>query len=350
MSSRKAGVGFIFVTLFLDILGIGLVIPILPGLVKSFAATELSNGGGGLFTMFSSGSTPEELASTWFGLLLASYAAMQFIFSPVLGSLSDQYGRRPVLLASNLGQGLDYLLVAMAPSLGWLFLGRVLSGVTGASVGTATAYIADVTPKEKRSASFALVGIAFSLGFVVGPLLGGVLGHLMLRLPFFVAAALCLLNALWGFFVLPESLAPENRRPFTWGSANPFGTLATLTRYPIVVAMSVTFFLLNLAQRALQATWVLSTAHRYHWNELDAGISLAIVGLGAALVQGGLVRRVVPLVGERRAVVAGMVLGIVNFVGFGLAPTGLWTYCLIPLGSLAGITAPALQSLVSQAV
>jgi DHA1 family tetracycline resistance protein-like MFS transporter len=350
-SARKAGIGFIFVTLFLDILGIGLLIPIVPQLVKDFAERALSGEGDALMQAFSTpGEVPEEVASRWYGWLIASYAAMQFLFSPVIGGLSDRFGRRPVLLASNVCQGLDYLLMAFAPSLAWLFVGRLVAGLTGASIGTATAYIADVTAPEKRAQSFGLVGIAFGLGFIVGPLLGGVLGSVAVRLPFFVAAGLTMANAAWGFFVLPESLATSLRRPFSWSRANPFGTLAGLGRYPIVLAMTATAFLFNLGQRALESTWVLSTAHRYGWTARDAGVSLAIVGVAAALVQGGLVRRVVPALGERRAFLFAGLVGIATFVGYGLSPSGLITYCLIPFGALGGIAGPAVQAMLSRAV
>lgn len=348
---RKASIGFIFVTLFLDILGIGVLVPIVPGLVKSFAERALAGGGDVLMqAALHDTATPEEFASKWYGWLIAAYAAMQFVFSPLIGSLSDRYGRRKVLLASNLGQGLSYVLMGLAPSLAWLFLGRVISGVTGASIGTATAYIADVTPPEKRAQSFGFVGIAFGLGFIFGPLLGGVLGGYMLRLPFYVAAALTIANAAWGVFVLPESLKEEDRRPFAWSRANPFGTLKALGRYPIVLAMTATAFLFALGQRALESTWVLATAHRYGWDAKDAGISLAAVGVGAAIVQGGLVRRVVPRLGERRAFVFAGMVSALAFVGYGLSPTGFVAYCIIPFGALGGIAGPAIQSMLSRAV
>lgn len=348
---RKASIGFIFVTLFLDILGIGLLIPIVPQLVTSFAARALSGEGDLLIEAFPhEGATPSELAAKWYGWLIASYAAMQFFFSPIIGSLSDRYGRRKVLLASNFCQGIDYVLMGLAPSLSWLFLGRIIAGLTGASIGTATAYIADVTPPEKRAQSFGLVGIAFGLGFIFGPLMGGLLGGWVLRAPFFAAAALTLTNAAWGFFVLPESLALEHRRAFSWKRANPFGSLSTLGRYPIVWAMTATAFLFNLGQRALESTWVLSTAHRYGWDAKDAGISLALVGVGAAVVQGGLVRKVVPAIGERRTFLVAGLIGVVTFTAYGLAPSGLVTYCIIPFGALAGMAAPAVQSMLSGAV
>ncbi|MBL8935825.1 MAG: TCR/Tet family MFS transporter [Archangium sp.] len=348
---RKASIGFIFVTLFLDILGIGLLIPIVPKLVKEFATRALGGDGDFLIELLPhDGANAQELASKWYGWLIASYAAMQFIFSPIVGGLSDRYGRRKVLLLSNFGQGLAYVMMALAPSLAWLFVSRLLAGMTGASIGTATAYIADVTPPEKRAQSFGLVGIAFGLGFIFGPLLGGVLGGWILRLPFFVAAGLTLANAAWGFFVLPESLSEENRRPFAWSRANPLGTLSALGRYPLVWAMTATAFLFNLGQRALETTWVLSTEHRYGWDLKDAGISLAAVGVGAAIVQGGVVRRVVPRFGERRVFLFAGTVGLLTFIAYGLAPSGLVTYLIIPFGALAGMSGPAIQALLSRSV
>lgn len=332
MSSPRAGLGFILVTLFLDILGFGLIIPILPNLVRQFV-----------------GGDPGE-AAVYSGWLISAYAVMQFIFSPVIGSLSDRFGRRPVLLAANVGQGLDFVMMGLAPSLGWLFVGRLISGITGASFGTATAYIADVSPPEKRAQNFGLIGIAFGLGFIFGPLLGGVLGHFNLRLPFFVAAGLTLANAAWGLFVLPESLGHEHRRPFSWVQSSSFGTLKALGRYPLVLSLVGAVLLINIAQRGLESTWVLSSLHRYGWDELRSSISLAFVGLTAAIVQGGLVRRIIPVVGERHAFVGAVMVATLTFVGYAFAPTGWAMYCLIPIGAFGGIAGPAGQALMSKSV
>ncbi len=332
MSSRKAGLGFILVTLFLDILRFGLIIPILPNLVKEFVGGNAGE------------------AAVYSGWLISAYAVMQFICSPIVGSLSDRFGRRPVLLASNVGQGLDYILMGFAPSLGWLLVGRLIAGVTGASFGTATAYIADVSPPEKRAQNFGLIGIAFGLGFIFGPLLGGVLGHIDLRLPFFASAALTLANATWGLFVLPESLTPEHRRPFSWARSNPIGTLKALGRYPLVLSLVGSVVLLNIAQRGLESTWVLSSFTRYGWDELASSISLAVVGLSAAIVQGGLVRRIIPALGERKALVVGVLISTIAFVLYAFAPTGWSIYLILPFGALGGISAPAGQSLMSRSV
>ncbi|GMU59372.1 MAG: tetracycline resistance MFS efflux pump [Myxococcaceae bacterium] len=329
---RKAGLGFIVVTLILDVLGIGLLIPILPQLVL-----ELARG-------------QETAAARYVGLLTASYAAMLFLFSPVIGSLSDQVGRRKVLLLSLAGSGLDYLLMAWAPTLPWFFLGRVVSGLTGASLGTAAAYIADVSPPEKRAQNFGLIGMAFGLGFVVGPALGGFLGHYSLRLPFLAAAVLILANLAWGFFVLPESLPPEHRRPFDWRRANPVGTLLALGKYPVVLGLLASAFFFALGQRGMESVWVLYTMHRYHWTVLQTSLSLTVVGLAAALVQGVLVRRLIPALGERRSFILGGTLAGLTFAAYGLATQGWMLYVILCVGALGAISAPAMQGLMSKAV
>jgi MFS transporter, DHA1 family, tetracycline resistance protein len=331
MQNRQPALGFIFVTLVLDILGIGLLIPIVPKLIESFAG-DIS----------SASST-----SAW---LSASFALMNFVFAPILGSLSDKLGRRPVILASLLGSGLDYLLLAFAPNLGWFFLGRIISGITGASFSAATAYIADVSPPEKRAQNFGLIGAAFGLGFILGPLLGGLLSSYGLRVPFFVAAGLTLLNWLYGYFVLPESLKPQNRREFSWARANPIGSLLGLGRYPVVLGLVGSIFLANLAQNALQNTWVFYTGFRYNWNARDVGISLAVVGLTAAVVQGGLVRQIVPKLGERRSIVIGLAISAISFLLYGLASQGWMIYVILVFGSIGGIGGPATQGLISRSV
>lgn len=332
MRARQPALRFIFLTLFLDILGIGLIIPILPKLVESFFSNNVP------------------AAASLFGLLAAIYSLMQFICAPILGSLSDQVGRRPVILISLLGTGLDYLLLALAPSLAWFFVGRVIAGITSANISAATAYIADISPPDKRAANFGIVGAAFGLGFIAGPALGGMLGDHDLRLPFFVASALSLANWLYGFFVLPESLAPENRRRFTWGRSNPIGSLRALGRFPIVQGMSVCAFLLNLSQYSLHATWVLYTSHRYHWTTAQVGASLAVVGLMAAIVQGGLARRLIPLLGEVRSLTIGLMLGALSMFGYCFATQGWMIYVILVIGSLGGIAGPASQGIISRNV
>src|SRR5688572_16786969 len=286
--ARKPAIAFIFVTLVLDILGIGLIIPITPRLVESFQGTGVAD------------------ASKTYGLLVALYSLMQFVGAPILVSLSDKFGRRPVILLSLLGAGLDYFLLAFAPTLGWFFVGRIIAGLTGANFAAATAYMADISPPEKRAANFGLIGAAFGLGFILGPALGGMLGDVGLRVPFIVAGVLTLLNVLYGWFVLPESLAPENRRGFSWGRSNPVGALLHLQKYPMVFGLAGTYFLIYLAHQVLPSTWVLYTSYRYNWTVGQTGLSLAVVGLMAAIVQGGLTRLIVPRIGERKATVIGL--------------------------------------------
>jgi MFS transporter, DHA1 family, tetracycline resistance protein len=332
MNKREPKLGFIFVTLLLDVLGIGLIIPVLPKLIQSFTGNDLQN------------------ATTVYGIMIAVYALMQFLFAPILGSLSDKYGRRPVILISLLGAGLDYLLLAFAPSLAWLFVGRVIAGVTAANITTATAYIVDVSPPEKRAQNFGILGAAFGLGFIIGPALGGLLGNVGLRIPFLVVAGITLLNVLYGYFVLPESLSLENRRAFSWGRANPVGSLTQLGRYPIALALASTIVLTNLAQNALQSTWVYYTGYRFDWGPGDVGISLAVVGLTAGLVQGGLIGRIVPRLGERRSLLVGLAISALSFVLYGLAPFG-WVMYIIPfIGAFGGISLPSAQAIITQNV
>lgn len=332
MQKRQAGLGFIFVTLFLDIMGIGLIVPVLPKLIESFTENNIAT------------------ASTTYGLMVALYALMQFLFAPILGSLSDQYGRRAVILISLIGAGLDYLLLAVAPTLWWLYLGRVIAGVTAANLTAATAYIADVSPPETRAKNFGLVGMAFGLGFILGPVLGGLLGNINLRLPFWVVAAITLLNALYGYFILPESLKPENRRPFSWSRANPIGSLKIIKNYPIVLALAVVILLAGLAQNILHAIWVLYTGYRYGWGPAGVGVSLAIVGLSSALVQGGLIGPIVKKVGEQRAMLIGLSVNAIAFTLYGLASQS-WMFYIIPFfGAFGALAQPSAQAIITKHV
>ncbi len=332
MAARRPALGFIFVVLFLDVLGIGLIVPILPKLIEGFEGGNMT------------------AAARTFGLLASLYSLMQFLFAPLVGALSDRYGRRPVILFSLLGSGLDYLLLAVAPSLAWFFLGRILAGITGASITAATAYIADVTPPEKRAQGFGLIGAAFGLGFIAGPALGGLLGAYGLRIPFFAAAALTLLNWAYGMFVLPESLSPDNRRNVDWRRANPVSSLLALRRYRVVAGLTGTYFLVSLAHQVFPSTWVLYTIHRYQWTVMETGLSLALVGLMTAIVQGGLTRRIIPALGEERAVAIGLAISAASLVAYGIAPQGWMIYAIILVGSLGGIGGPAVQSLISRSV
>jgi DHA1 family tetracycline resistance protein-like MFS transporter len=328
--SRQPALRFVFLVLLLDVLGFGLIIPVAPRLVMSL------QGGG------------EGDAAPIVGWLTATYAAMQFLFAPVLGALSDRFGRRPVLLLSMFGSGLDYIVMALVPTVPWLFVTRALNGLSGASITAASAYIADVTPPDKRAAGFGIVGAAFGIGFVLGPLLGGLLGSIDIHYPFYAAGAMTLCNGLYGWLVLPESLPPERRSRRAIG--NPLQALAVLGQYPMALRLGATLFLVNVAQFALHATWVLYTGHRYGWDERDVGLSLFAVGVGAAVVQGGLARRLVPKLGERRAVLLGLGLGVIAFVGYGSATAGWMIYAAIAVQSLGGIAHPACQALITRTV
>lgn len=329
---RRAALVFIFITVVLDILALGLIIPILPKLILEFSGGESSR------------------AAVLYGLFAVSFAAMQFLAAPVLGALSDRFGRRPVLLVSHLGLCLDYVLMALAPSLWWLLAGRLLAGITAASITTANAYIADVTPPEKRAAGFGLIGAAFGLGFVIGPALGGVLGSIDLRLPFWVAAGLSLCAFLYGWRVLPESLPPERRRPFAWRGANPLGALRFLRAHPGVPVLAGGVFLSQLAHMALPAAFVLYADYRYGWDERTVGLALALVGVCSAIVQGGLVRKVIPRIGERRGLLFGLSMGAVGFALYGLAPQGWMLVAAIPVMALWGFTMPSAQGLLTRAI
>ncbi len=329
---RRAAIAFIFVTVMLDMLAVGMIAPVLPKLVASFTHGDTAS------------------AARMYGLFGTAWALMQFLFSPVLGGLSDRFGRRPVVLLSNLGLGLDYVLMALAPTLSWLFVGRVISGITAASFGTASAYIADVTPAEKRAGAFGMLGAAFGIGFVLGPALGGLLGGSDPRLPFWVAAALSLANATYGLFVLPESLPPERRSPFRIERANPIGALQLLRSHPQLLGLALVTFLCSVAHEVLPSTFVLYTTYRYAWTAKTIGLTLASVGVCFGLVQGALVRRVVASFGERRSLWLGLTFGALGFAWYGLAPTGFVFWFGVPITALWGLSGPANQGLMSRLV
>jgi DHA1 family tetracycline resistance protein-like MFS transporter len=332
MSARKPALAFIFVTLFLDIFGMGLIIPILPKLIEQLSGGNVA------------------AASHIYGLLISVAGLMQFLCAPLLGSLSDRFGRRAVILTSLFGSGLDYLLLAFAPTVPWFFLGRIVAGMTSANITAANAYIADVSPPEKRAANFGLVAAAFGLGFIAGPALGGVLGHYGLRVPFYAAAGMTLLNWLYGMFVLPESLPHEQRRAFDWKRSNPIGSFVALRKHPELLGLTETYFLINLAHQVFPSTWVLYTSYRYGWTPKQVGLSLALVGVMAVIVQGGLARKIIPKLGERRSIVIGLTNATIFFSAYGLATQGWMIYVLLVIGSFGGIAMPALQGLVSGSV
>lgn len=328
----RAAFAFILITMVLDALAFGIAVPIVPRIIAEFQAGDAGH------------------AAALYGLFGSAWAAMQFLCSPLLGALSDRFGRRPVILLSNLGLGLDYLLVAAAPTLAWLFLGRVISGISSATYGTAAAYVADVTPADQRAARFGLLGVGFGIGFIVGPSAGGLLSLLDLRAPFWCAAALSLANAAYGFFILPESLPPASRAPFTWRRAQPLGALRLLRAYPRLLTFAIVGLLSKLAHDALPSTFVLYADHRYGWDGRTVGLTLAAIGLCSVIVQAGLVKQLVSRAGERWTLALGLVAGAAGMLVIGLAPSGIWLVTGVPFIALWGLAAPALQALMTRRV
>jgi DHA1 family tetracycline resistance protein-like MFS transporter len=332
LSHGRAAFAFIFVTVLLDMLALGIIVPVLPKLIIRFEHGDMS------------------MAATQTGIFAFVWAAMQFVFAPVMGALSDRFGRRPVVLLSNFGLGCDYLLMALAPTLSWLFVGRVISGITAASFPTANAYIADVTPPENRAAKFGMLGAAFGLGFVVGPALGGMLGGMGLRYPFWAAAILSLANALYGFFILPESLPKQRRAAFSFRKANPMGALTLLRSHPELLGLASAMFLYYNAHEALPSMFVIYTDYRYHWGTQLTGWALAGVGVGSTIVSAVLISLAVRKLGELRTLFTGMVCGMAGFATFAFAPSTAIFLIGIPLLSLWGLTNPPMQSLMSRRV
>ena len=331
-SPSRAALAFVFVTVVLDMMALGVSLPVLPRLVVEFLGGDTRR------------------AAEIYGLFGTVWALMQFVFAPVLGALSDRFGRRPVILLSNLGLGLDYVLMAVAPSLAWLFVGRVISGITASSFSTAGAYVADVTPPERRAAGFGMLGAAFGLGFIVGPALGGVLGAVDPRLPFWVAAGFSLLNFLYGAIVLPESLPPERRARWAWRRANPVGALILLRSQPTLFGLATVHFLHRLAHDVLPSMFVLYTSYRYSWDERTVGLTLGAVGLTTAAIQAGLVRPAVARFGERALLLGALSVGAAGFAIYGLASTSLVFWLGLPVVALWGLTGPALQGLATRQV
>ena len=328
-SNRTAAISFIFITLLIDVTGIGLIIPVVPGLIEQLIHGSVSE------------------ASRYSGWLTFAYATMQFIFAPLLGNLSDRYGRRPVLLLSLFGLGIDYIFLALAPSIGWLFLGRIIAGLGGASFTTATAYIADISTPENRAQNFGMVGAAFGVGFILGPVIGGLLVDFGLRVPFIVAAILSLFNCVYGYFVLPESLSLENRREFDWKRANPLSAIKQLKKYPSVSGLVISYFLIYLATNSVQSTWSFFTIQQFSWNAKMIGMSLGLVGLLVGIVQGGLIRFINPLLGNKRSVYIGMALYTIGLVLFSFASQSWMMFVFLVPYCLGGICGPAIQSIIS---
>jgi DHA1 family tetracycline resistance protein-like MFS transporter len=329
---KQAALGFIFATLLIDVIGLGIIIPVFPKLIEHLIHGSLSD------------------ASVYAGWLTAAYAIMQFLFAPLIGNLSDKFGRRPVLLCSLLGFGIDYLFLAFAPTIWWLFIGRLVAGITGASFTTATAYIADISEPEKRAANFGLVGVAFGLGFIIGPVIGGILGKYNVQYPFLAAAGLALLNAAYGYFILPESLSVENRRPLELKKINPFTSLIQLNKYKSVIGLAASLFLVYFAAQAVQSVWTFFTMYKFKWSEAMVGYSLGFVGLMIAMVQGGLIRVINPKLGQERSIWSGLLLYSLGMILFAFATKGWMMFAFLVPYCLGGIAGPALQGYMSNSV
>ncbi len=329
MKNKNAAIGFIFITLLIDVIGLGIIIPVLPRLIANLKGVDIST------------------AAKYGSYLTVAYAFTQFVCAPILGNLSDQYGRRPVLLFSLFGFGIDYIFMALAPSYGWLFVGRVIAGFTGASFSTAAAYIADISTVETRAKNFGMIGAAFGLGFVIGPVLGGVLTQFGDRFPFYAAALLALVNWCYGYFILPESLSKENRRKFEWKRANPIGTLKQLKKFPAIGGLVMSMLLVYIAAHAVMSNWNYFTIHQFGWNEKMVGYSLGVVGILVSIVQGGMTRVINPRLGNEKSVYLGLSLYAIGMLLFGLATQSWMMFIFLVPYCLGGITQPALQAVMS---
>jgi MFS transporter, DHA1 family, tetracycline resistance protein len=331
-TKKTPAIGFIFITMLIDIIGLGIIIPVIPKLIKELIHGDISE------------------AAKYGGWLMFTYAFTQFIFSPLIGNLSDKYGRRPIILISLFGFSLDYLLLAFSPTITWLFVARIISGITGASITTASAYIADVSTPENRAKNFGMIGAAFGLGFIIGPVIGGFLGQYGARVPFYAAAILCMVNFLYGFFILPESLSKENRRDFDWKRANPVGAIMNLKKYPTLIGLIVATFILYTASHAVQSNWSYFTIYKFGWDEKMVGISLGVVGLLIGLVQGGLIRYINPKLGNKKSIFIGMTLYCFGMFLFATASQSWMMFVFLIPYCLGGISGPALQSVISEQV
>ena len=331
-STRKAAIGFIFVTMLIDVIGWGIIIPVMPQLLEKMIHGNISQ------------------AAKWQCWLLFAFAFAQFLFSPVLGNLSDRYGRRPIILISLFGFAIDYLFLSFAPNIGWFFVGRVIAGITGASFTTATAYIADISTNENRAKNFGMIGAAFGVGFMVGPMIGGLLGNFGPRVPFIAAAVLCFLNWLWGYFILPESLPKDRRRPFDWARANPVGSLLMFRRYKGIAELVGSLILVYIAAHAIQSNWAFFLTERFKWSPGLIGTSLGVVGLMVGLVQGGLTRVVNPWLGNEKSVYVGLSLYSLGMLLFAFATQSWMIFVFLIPYCLGGIAGPALQSIITSHV
>jgi len=331
-SSNRRGLIFIILVVLIDSVGFGIILPVMPGLIITLTDVSLSE------------------ASRIGGFLLFTYAIMQFFFAPVMGNLGDRFGRRPVLLFALLALGLDYLLMAFAPTIIWLFAGRLIAGIAGSTFSIAYAYVTDTTPVEKRAQAFGLVGAAFGGGFILGPVIGGVLGEFGDRIPFYAAAVLALLNVAYGYLVLGESLAIENRRIFEWRRANPLGALAQIRKFPLVAGLAFAYFLYMLGHNALPSTWTYYTIEKFSWSESQIGLSLGIAGIFMIMVQAGLIRWAIPKFGAFRSGMLGMAAVILAFCGYALAQVGWQVYPFLALASISGFVAPSFQAIMTSEI
>lgn len=332
LKGNNASIIFIFITILVDVIGLGIIIPVIPSLIENLTDSGLVS------------------AAKYGGWLMFSYAIMQFVFSPILGNLSDKFGRRPILLLSLFGLGIDYIVHAYAPSIFWLFVGRIFAGICGASYTTATAYIADISTPEKKAQNFGLIGAAFGLGFIIGPVMGGILSKWGVSVPFLVAAGLTFANVIYGYFVIPESLKPENRRNFEFKRANPIGSLIQLKKYPVVAGLIISIFLLHIAGHAIQSNWTFYTMFKFNWDETMVGYSLGVVGLLIAIVQGGLIRFISPKLGDKKTIYLGIFLWGLGMFLFAFASSSWMMFAFLIPYSLGGIAGPAIQSAMSNQI
>ena len=331
-NKKSAAIGFIFITMLIDITGWGIIIPVIPKLIKELIHGDISE------------------AAKIGGWLTFAYAITQFIFAPLVGNLSDKFGRRPIILISLFAFSMDYLLLAFAPTITWIFIGRIIAGITGASITTASAYIADVSTPENRAKNFGMIGAAFGLGFIIGPVIGGLLGQYGSRVPFYAAAVLCLLNFLYGYFILPESLSKNNRREFSLKRANPIGAFLNLKKYPQLIGLVISIFLLYTASHAVHSNWSYFTMYKFNWDEKMVGISLGAIGLLVGIVQGGLIRVINPKLGNEKSIYVGMALYTVGMFLFATATQSWMMFAFLIPYCLGGIAGPAMQAVISSQV
>lgn len=329
---KQAAVGFIFITMLIDITGWGIIIPVIPKLIKELINGDISE------------------AAKYGGWLTFAYAITQFIFAPIIGSLSDKFGRRPIILISLFGFSLDYLLLAFSPTIVWLFIGRIIAGITGASLTTASAYIADISTPENRAKNFGMIGAAFGLGFIIGPVIGGLLGQFGARVPFYAAAILCMVNFIYGYFILPESLSKNNRRDFDIKRANPVGAFLNLKKHPSLMGLMIAIFSLYVASHAIQGNWSYYTMYKFNWDEKMVGISLGVIGLLVGIVQGGLIRWINPILGNQKSIYVGMAMYTIGMFLFATATQGWMMFVFLVPYCLGGIAGPAMQSIISSKV